>query len=152
MGNSSHKLYHSGNNWHRYFMVIHQRYTVMYLNKVKYYGHWKCSSSIINIGQNLLFYSLGNNLLVLTYRDPNELKRTSTHISWFPDGPRKLAIAYCNLEFQGSSPNTSFDSYIWDVGEYFLSVGRLETVPHPLHNHIKWTKSNHGMILWWSTL
>lgn len=50
-------------------------------------------------------------------RDPNEIKRTSTHISWFPDGPRKLAVAYCNLEFQGSTPDTSMESYIWDVGE-----------------------------------
>ncbi|CAH1794607.1 unnamed protein product [Owenia fusiformis] len=49
------------------------------------------------------------------FRDPNEIKRTATHISWFPDGPRKLAIAYCNLEFQGSSADTSMDSYIWDV-------------------------------------
>ena len=51
-------------------------------------------------------------------RDPNEIKRTSTHISWFPDGPRKLAVAYCNLEFQGSTPDTSMESYIWDVGKY----------------------------------
>ncbi|XP_064614684.1 dynein intermediate chain 3, ciliary-like [Liolophura sinensis] len=49
------------------------------------------------------------------FRDPNEIKRTATHISWFPDGPRKLAVAYCNLEFQGSSPDTSMDSYIWDI-------------------------------------
>lgn len=49
------------------------------------------------------------------FRDPNEIKRTATHISWFPDGPRKLAVAYCNLEFQGSSADTSMDSYIWDV-------------------------------------
>lgn len=53
-------------------------------------------------------------------RDPNEIKRTATHISWFPDGPRKLAVAYCTLEFQGSSSDTSMDSYIWDVGLYLL--------------------------------
>ena len=51
-------------------------------------------------------------------RDPNEIKRTATHISWFPDGPRKLAVAYCNLQFQSTSPETSMDSYIWDVGKY----------------------------------
>ena len=53
-------------------------------------------------------------------RDPNEVKRTATHISWFPDGPRKLAVAYCNLEFQSSSAETSMDSYIWDVGKIYL--------------------------------
>jgi len=52
------------------------------------------------------------------YRDPNEYKRTATHISWFPDGPSKLAIAYCNLEFQRAPPDICNDSYIWDVGEY----------------------------------
>ena len=51
------------------------------------------------------------------YRDPNEAKRTASHISWFPDGPRKLAIAYCNMDFQGSAPDTSMDSYIWDIGK-----------------------------------
>ena len=55
-------------------------------------------------------------------RDPNEIKRTSTHISWFPDGPRKLAVAYCNLEFQGSTPDTSMESYIWDVGKYIYQI------------------------------
>ncbi|KAJ8319030.1 hypothetical protein KUTeg_004121 [Tegillarca granosa] len=49
------------------------------------------------------------------FRDPNEVKRTATNISWYPDGPRKLAVAYCNLEFQGSTPDTCMDSYIWDV-------------------------------------
>ena len=53
-------------------------------------------------------------------RDPNNLKRTSTHMSWFPDGPKKLAVAYCNIEFQGSSPDTCMDSYIWDVGKIHI--------------------------------
>ncbi|CAL8102283.1 unnamed protein product [Calicophoron daubneyi] len=48
-------------------------------------------------------------------RDMNDIKRSVTHISWFPDGPSKLAIAYCNTEFQSSSPNTSLESYIWDL-------------------------------------
>jgi hypothetical protein len=55
-------------------------------------------------------------------RDPNEIKRTATHISWFPDGPKKLAVAYCNLEFQGSTPDTSMESYIWDVGKFIIRV------------------------------
>ncbi|KAF6773195.1 hypothetical protein AHF37_06992 [Paragonimus kellicotti] len=48
-------------------------------------------------------------------RDMNDIKRSVTHISWFPDGPSKLAVAYCNTEFQAASPNTSLESYIWDV-------------------------------------
>ncbi len=41
-------------------------------------------------------------LVSLFCRDPNEIRRTATHMSWYPDGPRKLAIAYCNLEFQST--------------------------------------------------
>ncbi|XP_065804353.1 dynein axonemal intermediate chain 2 isoform X2 [Labrus bergylta] len=49
------------------------------------------------------------------FRDPNELKRTVTGLSWHPDGGRKLAAAYSCLEFQKSSRDLSVDSYIWDV-------------------------------------
>ena len=52
------------------------------------------------------------------FRDPNEVKRTASHISWFPDGPRKLAIAYCSLEFQGWKDNMGYESYVWDVGTF----------------------------------
>uniref|UniRef100_A0A672ZER7 Dynein, axonemal, intermediate chain 2b n=1 Tax=Sphaeramia orbicularis TaxID=375764 RepID=A0A672ZER7_9TELE len=49
------------------------------------------------------------------FRDPNEVKRTVTCLSWHPDGGRKLAAAYCCLEFQKSSKDLSPDSYIWDI-------------------------------------
>lgn len=49
-------------------------------------------------------------------RDPNEVKRTVTGLSWHPDGGRKLATAYSCLQFQKCSRDTSLDSYIWDVG------------------------------------
>ncbi len=52
------------------------------------------------------------------FRDPNTVKRTATHMSWFPDGPRKLAIAYCNLHFQGAALETCMDSYIWEIGAF----------------------------------
>uniref|UniRef100_A0A667XJX1 Dynein, axonemal, intermediate chain 2b n=1 Tax=Myripristis murdjan TaxID=586833 RepID=A0A667XJX1_9TELE len=48
-------------------------------------------------------------------RDPNEVKRTVTGLSWHPDGNRKLAGAYSCLEFQKASKDMSFDSYIWDI-------------------------------------
>ncbi|XP_032067934.1 dynein intermediate chain 2, axonemal [Thamnophis elegans] len=49
------------------------------------------------------------------FRDPNPIKRTATHLSWHPDRSRKLAVAYSNLEFQRSSKDMSYDSYIWDL-------------------------------------
>ena len=54
-------------------------------------------------------------------------------MSWFPDGPKKLAVAYCNLEFQGSSPDTSMDSYIWDVGEIHILNRALFSSFHLTH-------------------
>ncbi|XP_047460178.1 dynein axonemal intermediate chain 2 isoform X2 [Mugil cephalus] len=49
------------------------------------------------------------------FRDPTEVKRSVTGLSWHPDGGRKLAAAYSCLEFQRSSRDMSLDSYIWDV-------------------------------------
>ena len=57
----------------------------------------------------------------MPYRDPNEVKRTATSISWYPDGAKKLAVAYSLLEFQKHSTETCLDSYIWDIGKYKLS-------------------------------
>ena len=54
--------------------------------------------------------------LINAYRDPEELKRTVSHISWYPDGAHRLAAAYCSLEFQKSPQGMCFDSYIWEVG------------------------------------
>ena len=73
------------------------------------------------------FYFPGNRLPLLrpyyihpikpAHRDPNEVKRTAAFMSWHPDGPRKLAVAYSVLEFQKAPMGISYDSYIWDVGE-----------------------------------
>ncbi len=37
-----------------------------------------------------------------------------------PDGGSKIAIAYCNLEFQAALPDTPKESYIFHVGEIVL--------------------------------
>jgi len=52
-------------------------------------------------------------------RDPNEVKRSVAHISWFPDGPKKLAVAYSRLEFQSvaAALTSNTESYIWDIGK-----------------------------------
>uniref|UniRef100_A0A3Q3XBQ1 Uncharacterized protein n=1 Tax=Mola mola TaxID=94237 RepID=A0A3Q3XBQ1_MOLML len=49
------------------------------------------------------------------FRDPNEVKRTVSGLSWHPDGSRKLAAAYSCLEFQKTTRDMSLDSYIWDI-------------------------------------
>jgi len=50
-------------------------------------------------------------------RDPQELKRAVTHISWYPDGAHRLAAAYSMLEFQKSPTGMPLESYIWEIGE-----------------------------------
>ncbi|XP_055448089.1 dynein axonemal intermediate chain 2 isoform X2 [Psammomys obesus] len=49
------------------------------------------------------------------FRDPQEIKRTATHLSWHPDGNRKLAVAYSCLNFQRAPMGMSHDSYVWDL-------------------------------------
>ena len=56
------------------------------------------------------------------YRDPNDVKRSASFLSWYPDGPRKLAVAYSILEFQQAPAGISFDSYVWDVGMHIHSA------------------------------
>lgn len=50
---------------------------------------------------------------VSVIRDPSQSKRSATKLSWHPDGAAKLAVAYCNLNFQ-SDPQ-AVPSYIWDL-------------------------------------
>ena len=51
---------------------------------------------------------------ITVFKDPNAIKRTAAALSWLNDGKR-LAVAYCNLKFQGTVEGTSTHSYIWDV-------------------------------------
>ena len=48
-------------------------------------------------------------------RDPNEIKRAASSISWFPDSGHKVAVAYSIKEFQKGAPGMNLESYIWDV-------------------------------------
>ncbi|XP_042822751.1 dynein axonemal intermediate chain 2 isoform X1 [Panthera tigris] len=48
-------------------------------------------------------------------RDPQVIKRSATHLSWHPDGNRKLAVAYSCLNFQRAPEGMSHESYIWDL-------------------------------------
>eukprot|EP00095_Tigriopus_kingsejongensis_P003856 maker-scaffold20_size707684-snap-gene-4.19 protein:Tk03856 transcript:maker-scaffold20_size707684-snap-gene-4.19-mRNA-1 annotation:"axonemal outer arm dynein intermediate chain 1" len=50
------------------------------------------------------------------FRDPSSTYiRPVADISWCPDGGSRLAIAYCNLEFQAAHPDTPRESYIFHV-------------------------------------
>jgi len=50
------------------------------------------------------------------FRDPEEIKRTVSNISWYPDGGKKLAIAFAIMQFQDHRHESmNYNSHIWDV-------------------------------------
>ena len=92
------------------------------------------------------------------FRDPNEIKRTSTHLSWYPDGPRKLAIAYSSLDFQGAAPDSNMESYIWDIENPNKPEMTLKPASplvcieyNPKDSHILIGGQYNGQIVYWDT-
>lgn len=92
------------------------------------------------------------------FRDPNEIKRTASCISWYPDGAQKLAIGYSVLEFQRSAPNTCLDSYIWDIEnpnkpEFTLKpVSPLVSLEYnPKDPHVLVGGCYNGQLAYWDT-
>lgn len=64
----------------------------------------------------------------LTYfKDPSKISRPASYMSWYPDGARKLVVAYSLLEFQ-SGLNMNLSSYIWDVT--VPNSPEAELIPH----------------------
>ncbi|KAM4691857.1 dynein axonemal intermediate chain 2 [Rhinophrynus dorsalis] len=92
------------------------------------------------------------------FRDPNEIKRTATHLSWHPDGNRKLAVAYSCLEFQRAPKDMSYDSYIWDIENPNKPELTLKPVSplvsleyNPKDSHILVGGCYNGQITYWDT-
>ncbi|XP_046709967.1 dynein axonemal intermediate chain 2 [Silurus meridionalis] len=92
------------------------------------------------------------------FRDPNEVKRTATCLSWHPDGNRKLAVAYSSLEFQKYSKDICYDSYIWDIENPNKPELTLKPVSplvsleyNPKDSHILVGGSYNGQIAYWDT-
>ncbi|NWI18554.1 DNAI2 protein, partial [Crypturellus soui] len=96
--------------------------------------------------------------VLLPKRDPNVTKRTATHLSWHPDGCKKLAVAYSSLEFQQNTKDMSFDSYIWDLEnsnkpELVLkpSSPLVSLEYNPKDSHILAGGCYNGQIAYWDT-
>ncbi|XP_039978069.1 dynein intermediate chain 2, axonemal [Xiphias gladius] len=92
------------------------------------------------------------------FRDPNEVKRTVTGLSWHPDSGRKLAAAYSCLEFQKTSKDMSLDSYIWDVENPNRPEMTLKPASplvcldyNPKDSHTLVGGSYNGQIAYWDT-
>ncbi|XP_049458526.1 dynein axonemal intermediate chain 2 [Epinephelus fuscoguttatus] len=95
---------------------------------------------------------------ISVFRDPNEVKRTVTGLSWHPDGGRKLAAAYSCLEFQKTSKDLSLDSYIWDIENPNRPEMSLKPVSplvcldyNPKDSHTLVGGSYNGQIAYWDT-
>jgi dynein intermediate chain 2, axonemal len=52
---------------------------------------------------------------VNVFRDPAEIRRPVTHLSWSPDGGTKIAATYCNRDFLSDRSQLSANSYIWEI-------------------------------------
>ncbi|GAB5354002.1 hypothetical protein AAMO2058_000082400 [Amorphochlora amoebiformis] len=48
-------------------------------------------------------------------KDPCNLNRHATKLSWHPDGSGKIAVSYSTMKFQKMNDDTPRSSYIWDI-------------------------------------
>lgn len=93
------------------------------------------------------------------FKDPNTIKRTVNKISWYPDGGKKLAVAFAIMQFQDRRmAEMSNLSYIWDVNN--PNVPEQELSPSsPLccleYNtkdaHLLVGGSYNGLVSYWDT-
>jgi len=92
------------------------------------------------------------------FRDPNKIKRSASYISWYPDGARKLAVAYAILQFQEQPEGMPIQSYIWDVNN--PNVPEMELTPssqivclnyNPKDANILVAGQYNGQIAYWDT-
>lgn len=53
--------------------------------------------------------------MINVFRDPKSPSRSVSYVSWYPDDPTKMAVAYSILEFQKAPDGVSTDSYVWNT-------------------------------------
>nr|XP_057917393.1 dynein axonemal intermediate chain 2-like [Doryrhamphus excisus] len=92
------------------------------------------------------------------FRDPNQVMRTVSCLSWHPDGGRKLAAAYSCLDFQKASADMSTDAYIWDIENPNKPEMTLKPASplvcldyNPKDSHTLVGGSYNGQIVFWDT-
>ena len=63
-------------------------------------------------------------------KDPHqqECRRQASYVSWYPDGARKLAVAYSILDFQQQPEDMPLSSYIWDLSKPTIPDFEVMTV------------------------
>jgi dynein intermediate chain 2 len=52
----------------------------------------------------------------MLFKDDSEIcKRSVSEISWYPEGPQKLAVSYAIMRFQQMPDKMPTQAYIWDI-------------------------------------
>jgi dynein intermediate chain 2 len=74
-----------------------------------------------------------NTKTVMIFKDPNNIKRAVTNISWHPDAATEMRVgtSYAQLRFQQMPPNMPKQSYIWNLNNPNKPEKTLEP-PSPL--------------------
>jgi len=93
------------------------------------------------------------------FKDPNEIKRTVNKISWYPDGGKKLAVAFAIMQFQDRRmQEMSLLSYIWDVNNPNIPEQELSPSSplccleyNPKDPHLLVGGSYNGLVAYWDT-
>mmetsp|Transcript_46296 Transcript_46296/g.76595 ORF Transcript_46296/g.76595 Transcript_46296/m.76595 type:complete len:571 (-) Transcript_46296:17-1729(-) len=93
------------------------------------------------------------------FKDPSTVKRTVSGISWYPDGGKKLAVAFSIMQFQDwRMEKMSNLSYIWDVNNpNFPEQELCPSSPlccieyNPKDPHLLVGGSYNGLVSYWDT-
>ena len=92
-------------------------------------------------------------------KDPHaEYNRSASYVSWYPDGARKLAVAYSILDFQKQPEDMPLSSYIWDLSKPGIPDFEITTVSQlcsikysPKDPNILCGGQFNGQIAYWDT-
>jgi dynein axonemal intermediate chain 2 len=95
---------------------------------------------------------------IAVFRDPSAEARTVAWVSWHPEGPTKVAVAYSSLEFQKATDSMSLKSHIWDIeNPNFPEMDIVPTSPlccleyNPKDPHLLVGGSYNGLVAYWDT-
>eukprot|EP00668_Euglena_longa_P046390 GGOE01062075.1.p1 GENE.GGOE01062075.1~~GGOE01062075.1.p1 ORF type:complete len:595 (+),score=223.86 GGOE01062075.1:63-1847(+) len=91
------------------------------------------------------------------FTDPSPIKRGAVSLSWHQDA-RRLAVAYCQMKFQGNTEGMSLKSHIWDIGNPNMpEVDLIPTSPlcsiqfNPKDQYLVAGGCYNGVVKYWDT-
>jgi len=67
-------------------------------------------------------------MIVGACRDPNDIKRPVTSVAWHPEGPDRMVVSHCIVNFQQHTPDISLDCYVYRTGSLVNTCVRRNTI------------------------